>query len=159
VSASLDSLLVRAPIGAIYRTLTDVDGWPLWWRGCVTTRVPAGPASGTAAGPTDRAAGDQHRLVLARGWSRRPVRMRARAHGWRHDLGMHMELEDLRGHALASIEWWLEASGDGTIVHRAMRDARTEDVARWLRRGLALGMQDLKDHLELAVALALGREP
>lgn len=157
--ASLDSLLVRAPVGAVYRTLTDVDGWPLWWRGCVTARVAAGPASGPAAGPADRAAGEQHRLVLARGWSRPPARMRARVHGWRHDLGMHVELGDRRGHSLASIEWWLEAGGDGTVVHRAMRDARTEAIARWLRRGLALGMQDLKDHLELAVALALGREP
>lgn len=157
--ASLDSLLVRAPVGAVYRTLTDIDGWPLWWCGCDTTRVTTAPAPGGVAVSADRSAGDQHRLVLARGWSRRPARMLARVHGWRHDLGVHMELSDLRGRSLTTLEWWLEAGEDGTVVHRAMRDARSEAVARSLRRGLALGMQDLKDHLELAVALALGRGP
>lgn len=159
MTASLDSLLVRAPVGAVYRTLTDIDGWPLWWSGCDTTRVTPAPSSEPAAGRADRPAGDQHRLVLARGWSRRSARMLARAHGWRHDLGVHMELRDLRGRSLTTLEWWLEPGEDGTVVHRAMRDARSAAVARSLRRGLALGMQDLKDHLELAVALALGRGP
>jgi uncharacterized protein YndB with AHSA1/START domain len=151
VSASLDSLLVRAPLGAVYRTLTDVDGWPLWWSRCRTSRAP-----GTAAVGTE---GDRHHLVLGGGWVRRPSRTLARVHGWRHDLGMHVEFYDLRGGTMANVEWWLEDVPDGTLVCLAFRDGRPERIARALRRELTRGMQDLKDHLELAVALALGRAP
>jgi uncharacterized protein YndB with AHSA1/START domain len=154
VSASLDRLLVRAPVGVVYATLTDVDGWPRWWRGCRTRR----DVDADSTAPE----GDHHLLVLRGGGSRRSLRslrLVARVHGWRHDLGVHVGLQDRSGAALADVEWWLEGTDAGTLVHHALRGTAGGARTRRVRRALALGMQDLKDHLELAVEIALGVVP
>jgi hypothetical protein len=142
-----DALLVRAPVGVTYRTLTDLDGWPLWHAGCASMRLPASDA-GT----------DRHALALPFG--RRRWRLALAVHGWRHDVGVRW---DVRGDMVASTEWWLEQCGDGTVVHHIVHGApsgRSEDRrVRQHRGAIMLAMQAMKDHLELAVAVATGRVP
>jgi uncharacterized protein YndB with AHSA1/START domain len=134
------AVLVRAPVGAVYRVLTDVDDWPAWWAGCRVIR------------DTAHGGGDHHRLRLPAGW--RPVRCRATVHGWRHEAGLRATLRD---GADADVEWWLEPLADGTVVHAlvAARGLR----ARRVLRAVGGGLQALKDHLELAVAVATGHVP
>jgi hypothetical protein len=142
-----DALLVRAPVGVTYRTLTDLDGWPLWHGGCATTRLP------------ERTAGtDRHALALPLG--RRSWRLALDVHGWRHDIGVRW---DVRGAVELSAEWWLEQRAEGTVVHHVVHEVltgrRAERRVRRHRRAVMLAMQAMKDHLELAVAVATGRVP
>jgi uncharacterized protein YndB with AHSA1/START domain len=142
-----DAILVRAPVGVVYRALTDLDGWPQWLDGCGSARLPRHD------GP-----GDGHALVLPNG--RRRWRLALTVHGWRHDLGVHWEV---RGDVVLTAEWWLEARPEGTVVHHVVHGApsgrRAVRRVRRHRRVMMLTMQALKDHLELAVALASGRIP
>jgi uncharacterized protein YndB with AHSA1/START domain len=150
VSVTSERILVRAPVGVVYATLTDVDGWPSWWRGCRSARTlaPQHPDDGLAEG-------DHHRLVLGGPWRRQTLHLRA--HGWRHDAGLHCALRDRRGRAIGSAEWWLEECAEGSIVHHILHGSGPDrERARYLR-AVRFGLQDLKDHLELAVALAAGR--
>jgi uncharacterized protein YndB with AHSA1/START domain len=142
VSVVIDRMLVRAPVGLVYKALTDVDGWDLWWSGCRTSRA--------------EGAGDHHRIVIGRWW-RRTVRMHV--HGWRHDVGMHLELSDRRGRHAGAAEWWLEACPEGTLVTHLLHEATLERPTDAYRRAVRRGMHELKDHLELAVDVALGRVP
>lgn len=157
-----DAILVRAPVGLVYRALTDVTGWPDWWPGCRVTPI---GAVGTAEASPDPASSDAYALEL-RG-AGRPLRMTMTVHGWRHDLGMFV---DVTGALELRTEWWLETRPDGAVVHhllheplaqaaparRSRRDRSAQD--RYLR-GVAAGMQSLKDRLELTVMVALGRVP
>ncbi len=146
------AVLVRAPAGLAYAALTDVDGWDSWWPGCRTRR--AGADGGAPAGE-DAAAGDRHLLGLPEGRrGRRGLRCRATVSGWRHDRGLRAEL---RGGVDADVEWWLEPVPGGAVVH-LLAVARGRRAARTLR-SLGGGLQALKDHLELAVAVAAGRVP
>jgi hypothetical protein len=154
-----DTVLVRAPVGAVYRTLTDLDGWPAWYAGCRSVRRPA--ATGGH---------DAHDLVLPAG--RRRWRCRVEVSGWRHDAGVRWEV---RSPVTATTEWWLEACREGTRVHHVLHgavdgDARggghggTESARRVRRlrrhrRAAVDAMQALKDHLERAVTIASGRTP
>ena len=142
-----DALLVRAPAGAVYRTLTDLDGWPRWQPGCRSVRL-----APTAEGH------DQHVLVMADG--RRRWRIGVAVHGWRHDLGVHW---DVRGDVVLASEWWLESRAEGTVIHHVVHGTplgrRAERRVRRHRAVLMGAMQAMKDHLELAVALADGRTP
>jgi len=143
-----DAILVRAPVGVVYRTLSDLDAWPVWHVGCRSTRLPAHP---------DRA-GDHHRLVLPLG--RRSWSVDLVVDGWRHDDGLRWTLSRP---FVATTEWWLEGRPEGTVVHRLVHDIGVDrrSDARVLRhrRAVTLAMQTMKDHLELAVALAAGRIP
>ena len=142
-----DALLVRAPVGVVYRTLTDLDGWSRWQPGCRSARL-----AGADAGP------DRHVLLLPDG--RRRWRIGVDVHGWRHDLGVHW---DVRGSVVLSSEWWLESCAAGTVVHHVVhgspRGRRAERRVRRHRGVMMTAMQAMKDHLELAVALADGRTP
>lgn len=147
-----DTVLVRAPVGAVYRTLTDLDGWPRWYAGCRSVRVPHGVG----------AAEDRHLVTLPVG---RPVggrrwRVLVVAHAWRHDQGVRWEVT---GDVVLSAEWWLEERREGTIVHHVVHGtpvgARAGRRVRRHRRAVMLAMQGMKDHLELAVAVAAGRVP
>ncbi len=139
------AVLVRAPAGLVYAVLTDVDAWDAWWPGCTTRRD---PRPGRATGD----AGDHHLLRLPVG--RRGLRCRAAVGGWRHDRGLRAEL---RGGADAEAEWWLEPVEGGVVVHLLVT-ARGRRADRTVR-ALGGGLQALKDHLELAVAVAAGRVP
>ena len=139
-----DAILVRAPVGVVYRTLTDLDGWTQWLDRCSSVRL--------AQREADR---DRHLLVLLDG--RRRWRLAVTAHGWRHDLGVHW---DVTGAVVLRSEWWLEARQEGTIVHHVVHGEPTgrRAVRRVRRHRRAVGgvMQAMKDHLELAVAVATG---
>lgn len=147
-----DTVLVRAPLGAVYRALTDLDGWPGWHVGCRSRRVPA-------AGD-DR---DAHELVLPAG--RRRWRCRVEVSGWRHDAGVRW---DMRDPVAVTTEWWLEECREGTLVHHVVHGddgahgvrprRRLRRIARH-RRAAIDAMQALKDHLEHAVAVASGAAP
>ncbi|MEY3019821.1 MAG: hypothetical protein RLZZ272_805 [Actinomycetota bacterium] len=134
-----DAVVVRAPIGLVYRTVTDVAGWRTWW-----------PAITVAASD----APERWRLTLGRRW--RPLRLEARASDWRHDVGFRVGLEgDLRG----SAEWWLEAVRGATIVHHLVDleavDPRAVRRAALLRRRVRSGLWGLQWWCEAAVLLAL----
>lgn len=135
---------VRAPAGLLYAVLTDVDAWDTWWPGCASQRDPRAAATD---GPADH-----HLLRLPVG--RRGLRCRATVDGWRHDRGLRMAL---RGAADADAEWWIEPTGDGAVLHLLVT-ARGRRAERTVR-ALGAGLQALKDHLELAVAVAAGRVP
>jgi hypothetical protein len=163
-----DAILVRAPVGLVYRTLTDVTGWSDWWPGRRTMPLAAVEAVGavdSVDAQSASASSDAYALELRVG--RRPLRMTMTVHGWRHDLGMFV---DVTGAVELRTEWWLETRPDGAIVHhlvhgpldgaasarRSRRDRSAQD--RYLR-SVATGMQSLKDRLELTVMVALGRVP
>jgi uncharacterized protein YndB with AHSA1/START domain len=143
-----DAVLIRAPIGVVYRTLSDLDGWARWHAGSSSRRLEA------RAG----ASGDRHALVLPVG--RRSWRVEVAVDGWRHDDGLRWRL--LRP-VTATTEWWLEARPEGTVVHHLVHDVRpgrrSEARVRRHRRAVMLTLQAMKDQLELAVALAAGRIP
>lgn len=163
-----EAILVRAPVGLVYRALTDVTGWSDWWPGCRTTSLEAVGAVGATEGVEellDPASGDAYALELRVG--RRPLRMTITVHGWRHDLGMFV---DTTGALELRTEWWLETRPEGAVVHHLLhgpldeaasaRRSRSDRSAqdRYLR-SVAAGMQSLKDRLELTVMVALGRVP
>lgn len=138
------AVLVRAPAGLVYAVLTDVDGWDVWWPGCTTSRDPGGADDGD----------DHHHLVLTAG--RRRIRLHAAVGGWRHDRGARIAATGRAGTSAAG-EWWLEPRPDGCVVHLLVTaEGRRADR---LVRLLGSGLQALKDHLELAVAVADGRVP
>jgi uncharacterized protein YndB with AHSA1/START domain len=141
-------MLVRAPVAVVYATLTDVDGWGLWWRGCRTERrAPQRPT----------AEGDHHRITTAGRWRRETFD--ARVHGWRHDEGLHATLCDRRGRTVGDVEWWLEPCPDGTVVHLLFGGSAAGRRRQRGHAAMRAGLQDLKDHLELAVEVAVGRVP
>lgn len=139
-----DAVLVRAPVGIVYRTLTDVDGWARWLPGCTSVRLPA--------------ATDRHALVLPLG--RRRWRVVVDISGWRHD---HAVRWSVRGAVVLDAEWWLEGCREGTVVHHLVHGdpvgRRAQRRVRRHRRAVVLALQTMKDHLELAVAVAAGRVP
>jgi uncharacterized protein YndB with AHSA1/START domain len=151
-----DALLVRAPVGVVYRTLTDLDGWPRWLPGCRASRDMDGARDVGQAHQMDR-----HRLVIPLGLRR--SRIRVESYGWRHDQGVRWEVS---GTVRLSTEWWLEQRPEGTVVHHVVHPSATGTVGRRAarralrhRRSMVLAMQAMKDHLELAVAVAAGRVP
>jgi len=150
-----DALLVRAPVGVVYRTLTDLDGWSRWLAGCRSVRITAAAAAGADVAPGDV---DRHLVVLPLG--RRRWRLRVVAHGWRHDLGVRWDVD---GDVVLTAEWWLEERREGTVVHHVVHGAadgrRERRRVRRHRRAVMLALQAMKDHLELAVAVAVGRVP
>jgi uncharacterized membrane protein len=143
-----DAVLIRAPAGVVYRTLTDLDRWPTWHRRCSSERLE----------PRPERPGDRHRLRLPVG--RRSWRIDVTVDGWRHDEGLRWTL-----HAPLEVtaEWWLEVRPEGTVVHHVVHDVdpsrRSEVMLRRHRRAVMLALQAMKDQLELAVALAAGRIP
>jgi hypothetical protein len=155
----IDAVLVRAPVGVTYRTLTDLDAWPYWLAGSrsAPSTAPGGPDPDAVS--SDRVALElplPHRVLR-----RRPWRIEVTVHGWRHDLGVHW---DVRGAIELRAEWWLESRAEGTVLHHVVHEAVHGSMSRDVRVGrhrqvMVHAMQAMKDHLELAVALASGRIP
>lgn len=142
-----DAVLVRAPIDIVYRTLTNLDGWPDWLPGCRSARLPA-----------VRPPRDHHVLLLTAGHVR--WRLGLEVYDWRHN---HAVRWDVRGAVVLTAEWWLEQVPEGTILHHVVhgqpRGRRAQRRVRRHRRAMVQSMQVMKDHLELAVAVAAGRLP
>jgi hypothetical protein len=148
-----DALLVRAPVGVVYRTLTDLDGWTRWLDGCRSER--AAPAAPVAPAPSS----DHHRLVLPGG--RSPLGLSVTSHGWRHDAGMHWDVTWSGRHPGGVVaEWWLEERREGVVVRHLVHETRGDERSlQRYRTATMTAMQALKDHLELAVAHAARRVP
>jgi hypothetical protein len=138
-----DDGFVRAPAGLVYRRLTDIQAWPTWWPHVAVAvhRVP-GPEESWS-------------LALGRGPGR--LRLDAVAGEWRHDQGFVLKVSgDLEG----TIEFWLEAGHDGTIVHvvtsadtvgpRALRTVKR------LRRSVRAGLWGFKDLVQGEVRGMIG---
>lgn len=162
-----DAILVRAPVGLVYRALTDVTGWSDWWPGCRTTPREAAEAVDAASAVDavpDPASSADYALELR--VAHRTLRMSLTVHGWRHDLGMFV---DVTGAVALRTEWWLETRPDGAVVHHLIHGPLDEEVftrrssdraaQEHYRRSVAAGMQALKDRLELTVLVALGHAP
>ncbi len=128
-----DDGFVRAPVAAVYPVLTHLTAWPDWWP---ATRV------------TERRGRDRVRIVVGRVPGRRLV-MEARAHGWRHDAGFHLELT---GSVEGTVEFWLEEGWDGTVVHHlATLRAPGRGAARRYRRWARAGLWGCKDQVQADV--------
>ena len=96
-----DRGFVAAPPPEVHRVLADTGSYSLWWPG----------AGGTSDGPV---------LPLGR------RRVRARPHGHREGLGLHLALERPAG----GLEWYLEPFDDGTIVNAFLHLERISPDAR-----------------------------
>lgn len=140
-----DDTFVRAPIGLVYKRLTDVGGWRNWW-----PKLDVEPV--TTSDDTEVVA----ITLRSRPWRR--LRYRATLSGWRHDAGFSMRLDgDLTGRA----EWWLERVEGGTVVHHvlAARPTRRPTVAlRDYRAVLRAGLWTFKDNVEAEVRYIVGAE-
>jgi hypothetical protein len=155
-----EAALVRAPIGAVYRTLTDLDGWPTWHDGCRSRRLDMAGRLEPAVDPADR-----HALVLP--GVRGVLRIEVDVHGWRHDAGVAWDIRwGGRRRAPAAADWWLEECREGVIVHHLLHEpvggppgGREARALLRYRGAVMLALQAMKDRLELAVAHAAGSIP
>lgn len=142
-----DDAFVRAPVGLVYRRLTDIGGWSDWWPGVRTT--PSRPADGA----------ETWSLVLARRPWRR-LRVEAAPHQWRHDAGFRCTLTgDLDGWS----EFWLEELGGGTVVHHLLVAAtgrrRPRRVLEDYRAVVRRGLWAFKDRTQTEVRAEAGLTP
>lgn len=141
-----DDGFVRAPAAVVYRRLTDVGRWPVWWRGVRTTPMADG---------SDR---EVWAVELARSrW--RGLRVAAWPHTFRHDTGFSLTLTgDLVGEA----EFWLEPGSGGTVVHHLLSAEPTGAAGSTLgiyRTVLRRGLWGLKDAVQTEVRTAVGLQP
>lgn len=149
---------VAAPLWLAWRRLTDLDGWPAWWQGMSVATVPAVPR----AVPQSSArvllevvvpGRDRRRWTLPGGHRR--LRIVATPHGWRHEHSFHLSLA---GDVVGEVEWWLESTSTGTMVHHVATLAPGLVAAgpqRW-RATVRRGLWDLADALALEVRDAVG---
>lgn len=141
-----DTGFVRAPPSLVHAHLADVARWPAWWPGVGVRR---GPAGGRHERWELHWRAGLHRLTL---WTV--------THGHRPGAGFHLTLNgDLRGRA----EFWLEATGGGTVVHHLLaaspRRARPATLLRTYRRVVRRGLWACHDVLHDEVRRAVGLDP
>jgi uncharacterized protein YndB with AHSA1/START domain len=140
-----DDGFVRAPVGLVYRRLTDIERWPQWWPG---VRVAA----------LDDAQGTE-RWALQVGSSRSSLSLVVAPHSWRHDAGFALAVSgDLEG----SGEFWLQPVAGGTVIHHVL-SAQPRGAAlvvmRTYRQALRRGLWGFKDALQTEVRTAVGLQP
>lgn len=139
---------VAAPPWLTWRRLTDLERWPVWWPG-MTLRS-AGMATVLDVTLPGR---DRRRRTLPAG--RRRLRVAATPHGWRHEHSFHLALV---GDVVGDVEWWLEPTTTGTMVHHVASVAPGLAVAgppRW-RAAVRRGLWGLADALAVEVRDAVG---
>lgn len=153
---------VGAPTWLVWRRLTDLERWPVWWDGMsVRTLSPSSPVAAAGAdGPDGRvvldvviAGRDRRRWTLPGG--RRRTRVVATPHGWRHDHSFHLTLV---GDVVGDVEWWLEPTTTGTMVHHVAMVAPglvATGPQRW-RAAVRRGLWGLADALASEVRDAVG---
>lgn len=141
-----DDGFIRAPAALVYRRLTNIAGWPQWWRGC--TVRPLSDVSGTERWSLQL----QSSPLIA-------LRLAVTPHSYRHEAGFRIDLAgDLDGFA----EFWLEPSAGGTVVHHVMlaeAAGRPLPTMRRYRTALRRGLWGLKDDLHTEVRTAVGLQP
>ncbi|MFP4150258.1 MAG: hypothetical protein ACLFV0_12310 [Nitriliruptoraceae bacterium] len=146
-----DATFIRAPESLVYRRMTDLASWPVWWPGCEVMALPHTSLP--------EPSGERFAVRLRAGRGRR-LACTVRPHGWRHDLGVVLALE---GDLLGRAELWLEPSRGGTVVHQVL--AATTPLPRPLRvlaayrRALRTGLWGLKDLLQMEVRTSVGLTP
>jgi hypothetical protein len=141
-----DDAFVRAPTALVYRRLTNIGGWPAWWRGCRVRSL--GDPDGTERWSLELATSP----LFA-------VRVAATPHSYRHNAGFRLDLTgDLDGFA----EFWLAPSSGGTVVHHVMLAepaGRPLATMRRYRTAARRGLWGLKDDLHTEVRTAVGLVP
>jgi len=140
-----DDGFVRAPVGLVYRRLTDIGRWSRWW-------------SGVRVAALDDAAGAE-RWAVQVGTARRSLSLVVEPHSWRHDAGFALTVAgDLEGRG----EFWLEPLAGGTVIHHVLsaEPRGTALVAlRVYRQALRRGLWGFKDALQTEVRTAVGLQP
>jgi hypothetical protein len=140
-----DDGFVRAPVGLVYRRLTDIGRWQQWWPG---VRVAA----------MDDAAGTE-RWAVQVGSTRRSLSLVVTPHTWRHDAGFALTVSgDLEGGG----EFWLEPVAGGTVVHHVLSaEPRGTPLVtlRTYRQALRRGLWGFKDAMQTEVRTAVGLQP
>ncbi|HEX9766532.1 MAG TPA: hypothetical protein VGA36_07190 [Nitriliruptorales bacterium] len=136
-----DDGFVRAPVGLVYRRLTDIGAWSSWWPAVRTSAIPGGEEAWQVA------------------FGRRGPRCQAIPGTWRHDQGFRLALTgDLEG----TLEFWLEEGHGGTVVHVILQaDSAARRPLRVLarfRRSARRGLWALKDMLQAEVRQAIGQD-
>jgi len=141
-----DDAFVRAPAALVYRRLTNIGGWPAWWRGCRVRSL--GDPDGVERWSLELATSP----LFA-------VRVAAAPHSYRHNAGFRLDLTgDLDGYA----EFWLAPSSGGTVVHHVMLAepvGRPLATMRRYRTAARRGLWGLKDDLQTEVRTAVGLVP
>lgn len=150
---------VAAPQWLAWRRLTDMGGWPAWWDGTSVVPLP-GRGAHAAQGPSAPVlievvlpGRDRRRWTLPGGHRR--LRIAATPHGWRHEHSFRLTLV---GDVVGEVEWWLEPTATGTMVHHVATLAPglvTTGPQRW-RAAVRRGLWGLADALALEVRDAVG---
>lgn len=142
-----DDGFVRAPVALVYRRLTHIGAWAEWWPGLRVVELDARPDEDEC-----------WQLTWWDGWRR--MRVRAHAHGWRHEAGFKLRLE---GAVEGDAEFWLERGYGGTVVHHLLvgRTHRRRPLAvlRSYRRNLRRGLWAFKDLVQSEVRADAGLLP
>lgn len=148
---------VAAPAWLVWRRLTDLPRWPVWWPGMSVQPSDGGDDGGGGGGAVvldlTLPGRDRHRFTVPAG--RRRMRLAATPHGWRHEHSFHLALV---GDVVGEVEWWLEPTTTGTLVHHVATVAPGLVVAgprRW-RAAVRRGLWGLADALALEVRDAVG---
>jgi hypothetical protein len=141
-----DDVFVRAPAPLVYRRLTNVGGWPAWWRGLSLRAL-------------DDPDGAEVWALDVRRDPIRGLRLELRPHGWRHEHGFKVALAgDLAGDG----EFWLERVAGGTVVHHLLSATAARAPVRTLttyRAVLRRGLWGFKDRIQTEVRTAVGLVP
>lgn len=149
---------VAAPPWLAWRRLTDLDAWPTWWQGMSVATVPARPGAGSQSSArvfleVVVPGRDRRRWTLPGGHRR--LRIAATPHGWRHEHSFRL---GLAGDVVGEVEWWLESTATGTMVHHVATLAPglvATGPQRW-RAAVRRGLWDLADALAVEVRNAVG---
>lgn len=140
-----DDGFIRAPVALVYRRLTNIAAWPEWWPG-MDVRPMTGPDSG-----------ERWALELRRGiWA---LRIGARPHTYRHDVGFKLALD---GDVSGTAEFWLEDLPAGTVVHHLLSATAARAPVRTLttyRTVVRRGLWAFKDRMQTEVRTAIGLPP
>lgn len=169
-----DDVFVRAPPALVYRRLADPSSYASWWPGFrMLEEHPVGGAWDAEA----VASGDLHTVgVIGRprepggAWFRcelrvagvRPLGLTCRPYRFRPDKGIYL---DLSGDVAGTLEWWLEDTHGGTVVHHLARSRvadgrrRPARVVRAYRLAHRRAMWSVKDAVQGEVRTLLGLAP
>lgn len=143
---------VGAPVWLVWRRLTDVAAWPSWWVG-TSVRMDDDVAM-LALQVVGRDWTSPRRWVPLSG-GRRRLRVAAMPHDWNHEHAFHMTLA---GDVTGEVEWWLEPTPSGTLVHHlgtVVSGAQADGPITW-RAAVRRGLWGLADALALEVRDAVG---
>lgn len=143
---------VGAPVWLVWRRLTDIAAWPSWWVGSsVCMHADVAMLDLQVAGRGRRS--QQWWWPLPGGV--RTLRIAATPHDWDHEHALNMTLG---GDVTGEVEWWLEQTPSGTLVHHVgtvASGAQADGPATW-RAAVRRGLWGLADALALEVRDAVG---